>query len=105
MTDAPIRTDRSLRLAAAAIAIVVPLLAWALGGVIGYRGQAAAGAICFISICAAASTNLRAVNWRTVGWGMAIQLLLALFILKLEIGDFKPGYALFSAVAGVVTRF
>jgi concentrative nucleoside transporter, CNT family len=105
MTDTPIRTDRSLRLAAAAVAIVVPLAAWALAGVIGYRGQAAAGAICFISICAAASTNLRAVNWRTVGWGMALQVLLALFILKLEIGDFKPGYALFSAVAGVVTRF
>jgi hypothetical protein len=63
MTDAaPVRTDGRLRLIAVAVAIVVPALAWALSGVIGYRGQAAAGAICFIAICAASSTNLRAVS-------------------------------------------
>ena len=99
------RTDGSLRLMAVAVALILPAIAWLVGGVIGPRGQAAAGALCFISICAAASTNLRAVNWRTVGWGMAIQVLLALFILKLEFGDFKPGYALFSAIADVVKRF
>jgi CNT family concentrative nucleoside transporter len=98
-------SDRSLRLIAVAIAVGVPAAAWALSGVIGPRGQAAAGAICFISVCAACSANLRAVSWRTVGWGIALQLLLALFILKLEIGGFKPGYELFSAMATVVKRF
>jgi CNT family concentrative nucleoside transporter len=106
MTDAaPVRADGRLRLIAVAIAIVVPALAWAMSDVIGYRGQAGAGAICFIAICAACSTNLAAVSWRTVLWGMALQLTLALFILKFQIGDFRPGYALFSAVADVVKRF
>ena len=98
-------SDRSLRLIAVAVAVVAPAIAWMLSGVLGYRGQAAAGAICFIALCAACSSNLRAVSWRTVGWGIALQLLLALFILKFEIGGFRPGYALFSAVADVVRRF
>jgi CNT family concentrative nucleoside transporter len=106
MTDAaPVRTDGRLRLIAVAIAVGVPAIAWVAADVIGYRGQAAAGAICFIAICAACSTNLRAVSWRTVLWGIALQLALALFILKFQIGDFRPGYALFSAVANIVKRF
>jgi concentrative nucleoside transporter, CNT family len=102
--DAP-QSDRSLRLAAVAVVLVLPAIAWVLGGTVGPRGQAAAGALCFIAICAAFSTNLRAVAWRTVGWGMLLQLVLALFILKLDFNGFRPGYALFSAVAGVVKRF
>lgn len=105
MTDSTQPDNSSLRLAAVAVAVLVPLAAWLMSGVIGYRGQAAAGAICFISICAAASSNLRAVSWRTVLWGIALQVLLALFILKFQIGDFRPGYAMFSAVANVVKRF
>jgi concentrative nucleoside transporter, CNT family len=101
----PARADGSLRLIAAAIAIGAPLLAWLLSGVVGYRGQAAAGAMCFIAVCALFSTNLRAVAWRTVFWGIALQLTLALFILKFQIGDVRPGYALFSAVADVMRRF
>lgn len=100
-----VRSETSLRLAAIAVAVVAPAAAWLLAGVIGYRGQAAAGAICFIAICAACSTNLRAVAWRTVLWGIGLQVALALFILKLEVGGVRPGYALFSAVADVVKRF
>jgi CNT family concentrative nucleoside transporter len=102
--EAP-RTDRSLRLTAVAVVILLPALAWLLAGIIGPRGQAAAGAVCFIAICAACSSNLRAVYWRTVFWGIALQLALAFFILKFDIGGFRPGYAFFSAVAGVVKRF
>jgi CNT family concentrative nucleoside transporter len=102
--DAP-RTDRSLRLVAVAVAAALPLVAWALGGIVGPRGQAAAGALCFIAICAACSTNLRAVYWRTVLWGIALQLVLAVFILKLDFNGFRPGYALFSGIAAIVTRF
>ena len=99
------KTDRPLRLAAVAVAVGAPLLAWLLTDVVGVRGQAAAGALCFVAICALASTNLRAVNWRTVGWGIVIQLALAFLILKFEVGGVRPGYAFFAAVADVVKRF
>ncbi len=98
-------SDRPLKIAAAAVVVGAPLVAWLLAGVIGPRGQAAAGAVCFVAVCALFSTDLRVVNWRTVGWGIAIQLLLALFILKIEVGGVRPGYAFFAAVADVVKRF
>ncbi len=96
---------RSLRLVAVALALVFPALAWVFGGITGPRGQAAAGALCFISVVAACSADLRRVNWRTVLWGMGLQLGFALLILKLEIGGRRPGYEFFSAVAGGVKRF
>ncbi len=98
-------SDRSLKLAAATVAVGAPLLAWLLGDVVGVRGQAAAGAVCFVAVCALFSTNLRAVNWRTVGWGMAIQLTLAFLILKFEVGGTRPIYGLFAGLADVVKRF
>jgi CNT family concentrative nucleoside transporter len=99
------RPDRSLRLAAVAVAVALAAMAWVLAGLIGPRGQAGAGALCLIALCAAFSTNLRAVYWRTIFWGIALQLLLALFILKLEFNGVRPGYALFSAIADIVKRF
>jgi concentrative nucleoside transporter, CNT family len=105
MSDHAPRTDGSLRLMAVALAVLAPAVAWLLADIAGPRAQAAAGAVCFISICAACSSNLRAVSWRTVFWGMVLQLGLALFILKLEIGGFRPGFALFSAIADLVRRF
>jgi concentrative nucleoside transporter, CNT family len=98
-------SDRTLRLAAVGLAGSLAALAWLLSGLIGSRGQAGLGALCFIAVCAAFSTNLRAVRWRTIGWGMAIQLVLALLILRLDIGGVKPGYAFFSAVGDMVKRF
>ena len=96
---------RSLRTVAVGVAIALPVVAWLLRDVIGFRGQAAAGAICFISIVAACSPDLRRVNWRTVLWGMALQLGFALFILKFEVGGRRPGYEIFAAVARGVGRF
>ena len=101
-TDA---SARSLRIVAIAVAILLPVFAWMLGNVVGYRGQAAAGALCFISVVAACSPNLRLVNWRTVLWGMALQLGFALLILKFEVGGRRPFYDFFSAVANGVKRF
>lgn len=102
---AHLRSDGRGRLLALGVAAVAPGLAWLLAGILGPRVQAAAGAVCFISLCAACSTNLRAVSWRTVGWGLAIQVGLALLILRFEVGGVRPGYEFFSAVAGVVRRF
>src|SRR5918992_871511 len=98
-------SGRSLRIVAIAVAILLPLVAWTAGTVVGYRGQAAAGALCFIAIVAACSPNLRLVNWRTVLWGMALQLGFALLILKFEIGGRRPLYDFLSAVANGVKRF
>jgi concentrative nucleoside transporter, CNT family len=61
--------------------VVVGLLAYAAHPQIGPRGQALAGVFCFFGLVACFSTNLRAVSWRTVGTGVALQLLLAILVL------------------------
>ena len=96
---------RTLRLAAVAVVIALGAVAWVFGTMGLYRPQAAAGALCFIAIVAVCSPNLRDVNWRTVGWGMALQLALALLILKLEVGGRRPIYDVFSAIGAGVSRF
>ena len=98
-------SDRGLRLLAAAIALALAVAAFALRQTLNPRVQAVAGIICFISLIAACSRNLRAVSWRTVGWGMGLQVGLALVILKLEINGVRPGYLFFSQVGGVVKQF
>src|SRR5262249_31413977 len=53
----------------------------------------------FLALVAAVSANLRAVNWRTIVLGFALQVLLALFVIR------GPGYALFDALGNVVKKF
>jgi concentrative nucleoside transporter, CNT family len=98
-------SNRSLRLGAAAVALALALLGYLAQDVLDPRLRGAIGAVCFIAIVAAGSSNLRDVNWRTVGWGIALQLFLALLILKFEVNGVRPGYELFSAVARGVKRF
>jgi CNT family concentrative nucleoside transporter len=98
-------SDRPLRLAAGVLAVGLAIAAFLLRYTINPRVQALAGVVCFIAVVAAFSSNLRAVNWRTVGWGIALQLGLALLILKLEIGGVRPGYVFFSKVAAAVKQF
>lgn len=97
--------DLSLRGALAGVAVALAAVTYLLQGVVGPRGQAAVGAVTFILSIAACSANIRAVNWRTVGSGIAIQLALAIFILRFEVGGVRPGYAFFRGVASVVARF
>jgi CNT family concentrative nucleoside transporter len=103
--DLPVRSDRPLRLAAGGLALALGVAAFLTRNSINPRLQALAGIVAFIAVVAAFSSNLRAVSWRTVGWGMALQLALALFILKLEIGGVRPGYVFFSKVADGVKKF
>src|SRR5918993_712258 len=103
--DRSIGSARQLRLVAIGTAIALAAAAWLLSGVIGVRGQAGAGALCFIAIVAACSPDLRRVNWRTVLWGIALQLAFAFFILKFEVGGARPGYEFFAAIARGVGRF
>jgi concentrative nucleoside transporter, CNT family len=96
---------RRLRLFAILLALGLALAAWTLQDVVGLRGRALLGILFFISAIASFSPDLRAVNWRTVAWGISLQLGLALVILRLEIGGVRPGYAFFTGVATVVRRF
>jgi CNT family concentrative nucleoside transporter len=98
-------SNRSLRLGAAGVALALALLGYVAQDVLDPRLRGAIGAVCFIAIVAAGSSNLRDVNWRTVGWGIALQLLLAFLILKFEVNGVRPGYELFSAIARGVKRF
>ena len=98
-------SDLPLRIGAGALAVGLGVAAFLLQGAISPRLQAVAGIIAFIAVVAAFSRNLRAVNWRTVGWGIALQVGLALFILKFEVGGVRPGYVFFSKIANVVKQF
>ena len=102
---APVDSGRSLRFAAIGLVMVTAAASWLLGGLLGFRVQAAFGALCFIALIAACSPNLRLVNWRTVGWGMALQFGFALIILKLEVGGRRPGYEVFNAIGRGVSQF
>jgi CNT family concentrative nucleoside transporter len=96
-----VATPLSWRFAIGAAVVALGGAAYILQGLnrIGPRGQAAVGVLCFLGLVAALSANLRAVNWRTMGWGFALQILLALFVIK------GPGYAFFDAIGFVVKKF
>jgi CNT family concentrative nucleoside transporter len=91
-----------------AIAVAVLLLgtaAYVAADVLGPKGRAALGVVCFVGVAAVFSQNLRAINWHTIAWGIALQLILVLFVLKFEINGVRPGYQFFEAVGGVVKEF
>ena len=98
-------SNRSLRLMAAGLAAGLGLAVFALRDVLHPDVRGGLGIVCFIAVVAACSRNLRAVSWRTVGWGMALQIGLALFILKFQINGWRPGYAFFATVANGVKQF
>ncbi len=70
------------RLAIAATILSIAAAAWGLQATIGPRGQAVAGVMFFFGVVALFSADLRKVNWRTIGWGFGLQLILALLVLK-----------------------
>jgi CNT family concentrative nucleoside transporter len=88
------------RLAIAAAIIAIGMGAYWFRSTMGLRGQAAAGVLCFFGVVALFSANLRCVNWRTIGWGFALQVALALLVLKVD-----WVYAGFEAVGGAVKKF
>lgn len=98
-------TDRSFRLAALGLALGLGLLVFLLRYSIAPGLRGGLGIVCFIALVASFSSSPRAINWRTVGLGIGLQVLLALFILRFEVAGVRPGYALFSQLAGAVSRF
>ena len=94
-----------IRAGAGLTAVALALTAFAFQESLPGRIRALMGIAAFILTAVACSANVAAIRWRTVAWGIGLQVLLALVILKLAVGGFRPGYAAFSAVAAVVTRF
>ncbi len=97
--------DQRLRLIVAAAAVVLGTAVVLAANVLSPTVRGALGIVVFLLVVASFSTKLSAVNWRTVGWGLALQWGLALFILKFEINGWRPGYAFFSWVSGIVKQF
>ncbi|MGC9525050.1 MAG: NupC/NupG family nucleoside CNT transporter [Limnospira sp.] len=64
------------------------------------RAISAFGLVVFVGLAYLFSVDRKAVRWRPVLWGIALQILLAIFILKIPLG-----LALFKALGDVVTQF
>ena len=106
MDDPATRSDAArLRVTIAVGVATLAAIAFVFQDVVPGRLRAVLGIICFIGLVVACSSNIRAINWRTVGWGIALQLSFAILILRFEVGDVRPGYAVFSGLASVVTQF
>jgi CNT family concentrative nucleoside transporter len=78
----PAGTPWTWRLGLIAAAIGLTTLAYLGQSTLGPRGQAAIGVVCFLSVAMACSTNIRAINPRTILTGIGLQIFLALLILK-----------------------
>ena len=57
------------------------------------------GAVVILAIAIACSTNRRAINWRTVAWGLGLQVAFALLVLKTTIGQ-----RVFTTLGAAITR-
>jgi concentrative nucleoside transporter, CNT family len=93
-------TPRHWRAALGLAVLAIGAAAYLLREAIGLRGQALAGVFCFFGIVALFSTNLRAVNWRTISFGIALQLALALLVLKVD-----AVFEVFKAAGAAVKTF
>jgi CNT family concentrative nucleoside transporter len=96
------------RLAILSGIVLLAGIAYGLRETIGLRGQAAVGVVFFFGLVAACSTNLRAVNWKTILGGIGLQLLLALLVLKCRVtlgGREYSVYGLFEWAGEIVKVF
>ena len=98
--SATTKTPWTWRVAIGGGIVGIGLVAYALRSNIGLRGQAFAGFFFFFGLVAMWSTNLRAVNWRTIGWGVALQITLAVLVLKVPLV-----HQLLEGAKGVVVNF
>ena len=99
----PTPTPFTWRLAIAAAVATLAGGAYMLQPMIGPRGQALAGVLCFFGIVAVFSANLRAVNWHTIVWGVALQVFLAVLVLKVK--EVNDGIRAASVVVEQVINF
>jgi CNT family concentrative nucleoside transporter len=57
------------------------------------------GAVVILAIAVACSTNRRAINWTTVAWGLSLQVVFALIVLKTTVGQM-----VFTTLGAYITR-
>ena len=57
------------------------------------------GAIVILGLAVACSTNRRAINWKTVAWGLGLQVVFAVIVLKTTVGQ-----RVFSTLGDLITR-
>jgi concentrative nucleoside transporter, CNT family len=88
--------DTTIVGAAVGVGAVAALIAQ-FGGV--PRLQALVGLALVFTIAYVSSSARRAIDWRTVGWGMTLQLIFALIVLKTTIGQ-----RVFETLGGLITR-
>jgi CNT family concentrative nucleoside transporter len=93
-------TPFSWRIALGLTILVLVGLAYRFGDVLGPGGRAGIGVICFVGVVAMFSTNLRALNGRTIAMGVTLQLLLAVFVILTPAGRW-----FFGGAAEAVTTF
>jgi CNT family concentrative nucleoside transporter len=70
-----------------AVALVVAVVAAALAQTGVPRAQPLVGLILILGIAYVASTNRRAIDFRTVAWGLGLQIVFALVVLKTQAGQ------------------
>jgi len=63
------------------------------------RVQPVLGAVVILAIAVACSTNRRAIRWSTVAWGLGLQILFAIVVLKTTVGQ-----TVFTVLGGYITR-
>lgn len=90
-------TPTSWRVGIAAVIFSLAAVAYVSRETIGLRGQAMVGILFFFGIVAVFSSNLRAVNWRTIGWGIALQVALAWLVIKGKITIAGSEYSVYKA--------
>src|SRR5436853_4690520 len=57
------------------------------------------GAVVILAIAVAFSTNRRAIRWSTVAWGLGLQIVFAIIVLKTSIGE-----RVFTTLGAYITR-
>jgi concentrative nucleoside transporter, CNT family len=96
----PAGTPWSWRLGLVLGIVGLTVVAYTNQSILGPRGQAFIGVFTFLTVALACSTNVRAINWRTVLSGIGLQLFLAVMILK-----FPPVRQAFEWVGSVAKQF
>jgi len=97
LTRVPFESRDVAVLGAAALAAAVFALAARFGGV--PKLQPLVGLIVILAVAYACSTNRRAIDRRTVAWGLSLQVLFALIVLKTAAGQ-----AVFQRLGALINR-